>query len=223
MKWIKILVPLNVLNLIALIAVTFQLPKFLMIYLNVVPIFNFVGPNWVVPIVGLLPFIIIACMVYQNKHKQQDDERARKNEKAEAIVMPVITLMITALPWVSVLMAEQKTADMQTRVVAVIGVVLGIVMLVLGNYMGVIKQNKYLGIKCRWTLKSEEVWRRTHRVSAYLTIIGGLLLIAFSAACWAANVLWVFYLGLTLSLVLIALVPYVYSFLLYHRLYQKSK
>src|ERR1700741_4302995 len=34
----------------------------------------------------------------------------------------------------------------------------------LGNYLPVIKQNYFLGIRTPWTLENEEVWQRTHKL-----------------------------------------------------------
>lgn len=216
MKWVKIFVPLNIINLIALIIMTQYLPKTVMIYLNVIPIFNFMGPRWMVPIVGILPFVLIASMaMYQNQMK--NNEQAQKNKKVENIILPVITLIIAVLPWVSVLMANQKSHGINTLVAAIVGVGLGFCMIVIGNYMGIIKQNKYLGIKTRWTLKSEKVWHKTHRMSACLTVIGGCIMIVFSLASHFVNTIWLFYVGMALSITLIALVPYVYSYFIYQK------
>jgi uncharacterized membrane protein len=222
MKWPKVIILINSISLIALILVTFSLPDRLMIYLNVLPIFNFMAPKWAVPVVGLLPFLLVISMVKYQK-QMKNDEKVQKNQKVENIILPAIALLIIALPWVSVLMANQKTDGTRMWVVALAGIALGILMIVLGNYMGIIKQNKYLGMKTRWTMKSEEVWKKTHRVTAYLTVIGGAVQIVFSLVSYFLNAIWVFYAGSLLSLIFICLIPYVYSYLLYRALQNKTK
>ena len=41
---------------------------------------------------------------------------------------------------------------------------LGIVFIVLGNYMPLFRQNFFAGIKTPWALADEEIWNRTHRI-----------------------------------------------------------
>lgn len=54
---------------------------------------------------------------------------------------------------------------------------IGILMIILGNYMGKIKPNWFVGIKTPWTLSSENVWNKTHRMGGYAFILFGLLII----------------------------------------------
>lgn len=50
----------------------------------------------------------------------------------------------------------------------------------LGNYLPVIKMNPFIGIRTPWALKSETVWRKTHRIGGRLMFaLGFILFIAF--------------------------------------------
>lgn len=51
----------------------------------------------------------------------------------------------------------------------------GLLALVLGNYMGKLKRNFIAGIRTPWTLASDEVWMRTHRLAGKLLVAGGLV------------------------------------------------
>jgi uncharacterized membrane protein len=55
---------------------------------------------------------------------------------------------------------------------------IGILMIVLGNYFGKLKSNYFIGIRTSWTLSSENVWNKTHRLGAKLFVVWGLALIA---------------------------------------------
>lgn len=87
---------------------------------------------------------------------------------------------------------------------------LGALFLVFGNYMGKLRRNFFVGIRTPWTLANEEVWNRTHRLGGKLFVAAGLLSLAFGL--WHASIIMV--LGVTL---LAALVPVVYSYLVYRR------
>lgn len=53
-------------------------------------------------------------------------------------------------------------------------VIIGLLFIVMGNYMGKIKRNWFVGIRTPWTMSSEEVWNKTHRIGGYLFIVAGL-------------------------------------------------
>lgn len=44
----------------------------------------------------------------------------------------------------------------------------------LGNVLGKVQRNFWIGIRTPWTLASDVVWVRTHRVGAWLFVAGGL-------------------------------------------------
>jgi uncharacterized membrane protein len=52
---------------------------------------------------------------------------------------------------------------------------LGLLYIVMGNYMGQLKQNWYAGIKTPWTLSNETVWNKTHRLGGKLMVIAGIV------------------------------------------------
>lgn len=62
----------------------------------------------------------------------------------------------------------------------VIPTIIGLLMIVLGNYMSKIKPNWFMGIRTPWTMSSENVWNKTHRVGGYAFILFGLLIILSS-------------------------------------------
>jgi uncharacterized membrane protein len=53
----------------------------------------------------------------------------------------------------------------------------GLLFIILGNYLGKLKTNWFVGIRTPWTLSSEIVWNKTHRFGGKVFIIGGLLMI----------------------------------------------
>jgi uncharacterized membrane protein len=60
----------------------------------------------------------------------------------------------------------------------VVPVVIGILFLFLGTLLPRFRSNFFVGIRTPWTLSSETVWTRTHRVGGYLFGLIGVLLIA---------------------------------------------
>ncbi|MBA3651732.1 MAG: SdpI family protein [Chthoniobacterales bacterium] len=49
--------------------------------------------------------------------------------------------------------------------------------LVLGNYLGNVRPNYFVGIRTPWTLENPETWRATHRLGGRLMFFGALILL----------------------------------------------
>lgn len=91
----------------------------------------------------------------------------------------------------------------------IISILVGIVFILLGNYLSKNRQNYTVGIKLPWTLSSEENWDKTHRMAAKLWVLGGVL---FLVNAFIQNEILFLFVMITL-----AVVPAAYSFILYRR------
>jgi uncharacterized membrane protein len=56
--------------------------------------------------------------------------------------------------------------------------ILAVAFVVLGNSMGKLRHNWFVGIRTPWTLASEEVWTRTHRLAGPVWVAGGIVQLA---------------------------------------------
>lgn len=90
-----------------------------------------------------------------------------------------------------------------------VNLLVGIIFLILGNYLHKVKQNYTIGIRIPWALNSEENWNRTHRLSAWIFILGGIVMIANAFLLSEALLFFVIF--------ALLFIPYGYSFLLYKR------
>lgn len=80
----------------------------------------------------------------------------------------------------------------------------------LGNYLGRVKPNYFTGIRTPWTLASEAVWQKTHRFGGKSMVLAGLGGIVLTLTGY----------GLILVIPLIlagAFAPFLYSYVLYSR------
>lgn len=86
----------------------------------------------------------------------------------------------------------------------------------LGNRLGKVQRNFWMGVRTPWTLASETLWIHTHRLTAWLWTAGGVVLsllgfVGVSVWWWLAGLL------------LMALVPVFYSLWLYKRLEKQGR
>lgn len=92
---------------------------------------------------------------------------------------------------------------------------LGIMFMVLGNYMGKVRPNWFYGIKTPWTLENEEVWVKTHRLGGPLMFGAGLITLCLAFIDHPST----FFIVVAV-IMLAAFIPAIYSYLLYHRITQ---
>jgi len=108
-----------------------------------------------------------------------------------------------------VMLAQWSGVELSMNAVVFGGV--GFLIAAMGNVMGKIKPNHFVGIRVPWTLDDDEVWRRTHRFAGPLWVAGGF-------ALWAAALLPPsFQLAFVLTVIaIIAISPTVYAYIVYH-------
>ncbi len=91
----------------------------------------------------------------------------------------------------------------------VVQLFLGVLFIVIGNFLPKARQNYTLGIKLPWTLANEENWNRTHRLAGFVWVIGGILMVVLTLTGLAKPPV---YIG---TFMVMALIPWVYSFWLH--------
>ncbi len=96
-------------------------------------------------------------------------------------------------------------------------VLLGMLFIILGNYMKTMKPNYFIGIRTPWTLENEQVWKATHKKASILWFIGGLLIVIFSLTL---NQKLSFITFVVITLV-ISFYPVIYSYFKYKALKNK--
>ena len=90
----------------------------------------------------------------------------------------------------------------------VMPLLLGILFLIIGNFLPKCRQSYTVGIKIAWTLNSEANWNATHRFAGWVWTIGGIAMLA-SIFCGV-------WLMISAALVM-AIAPVVYSYLYYKK------
>jgi uncharacterized membrane protein len=92
--------------------------------------------------------------------------------------------------------------------------IIGLMFIMLGNLLPKIPSNFFAGIRTPWTLSSEDVWRKTHRLGGISFVIAGLLMIVSTAIFGNSSTANIIMFVLFMSLVLY---PVLYSFILYKK------
>ncbi len=95
---------------------------------------------------------------------------------AYRLIKFVLVLFMTVLYLIVVLSALGCPLPVDRLVAAAVSLLL----LVFGSLMGQLKHNYFVGIKTPWTLASESVWQKTHRLGGRVWVVAGLAGLIFS-------------------------------------------
>ena len=152
-----------------------------------------------------LPLIMLAIQWLAVIVTCSDPKRNNHSEKILNFVfwiVPVLCILLSALMY-SVAMGKDIHLE------AITAALLGLLFIVIGNYMPKCKQNYTIGIKIPWTLNSEENWNKTHRFAGWLWVIGGIFIIATSLF----SLIWI---SLP-AIFIMTLIPMIYSYILHRK------
>jgi len=87
----------------------------------------------------------------------------------------------------------------------------GALFIIIGNYLSKAPKNFFIGIRTPWTLASDEVWYKTHRLGSWTFILAGILALLGGLLHWP--VAWM--IG---GFVGAGLIPFIYSLVIYKQL-----
>jgi uncharacterized membrane protein len=88
------------------------------------------------------------------------------------------------------------------------------VLVLIGNQLGKSRSMYMIGLRTPWTLASEDVWVRTHRLAGKLMATAGMAAIIAALIPLSPSQMMQ---AMLLVIIIAALVPIVYSYLLWRR------
>ncbi len=154
-----------------------------------------------------LPLLMAALNLFLRFALSTDPKKANMSPVLRRIsywTIPVLSVLIYA-------MILGRAMGYAFNMTTIVSALVGVLFIVIGNYLPKTKQSYTMGIKLPWTLNSEENWNRTHRLAGFLWVIcGAVMLLCSLLHCLPPWLL----LGL---IMLMSIVPTVYSYVLYRR------
>lgn len=161
----------------------------------------FIGP---LVLAGLYLLFILIPLVDPRKEKYEQFAKIYK----------IIRLLIMLAMFSVFLIASLSALGNNIRVEVWVPAIIGFLFLVMGNYFGKIKPNWFMGIRTPWTLSNDEVWNKTHRLGGKLFMLFGIAMMLTPLLPYKESFWWT----LLLPVLIVALVPVVYSYLLFRKL-----
>lgn len=135
-----------------------------------------------------------------------DPKKTNYPEKMKQLLLWIIPSIACILQIMTYLVCFGYDIAIET----IVPVLVGIIFILIGNYLPKVKQNYTLGIRLPWTLNDKTNWLKTNRLTGYIMVIGGFAIIA----SFTINKIFEVFIGV---IVILIVVPTAYSYSLYKK------
>ncbi len=129
------------------------------------------GPRWeaavLMPAIGLGMIGLMAGLPLLGPFRRNFERfRTTYGRICVAIVTALLAFHLIAL---------LKGIGRSIEIGATMSIVVGLLLAVIGNWLGKVRRNLHVGIRTPWTLANDAVWERTHRAGARFMVSVGLV------------------------------------------------
>lgn len=173
------------------------------------------GPKWVgtflYPLMSIGLSVLIRVLVAAGPRLGGRENTAANLQIGKIILTSVILFMLIVQ-----LSTTARALGVDFNMSTVILLALSVLFIFLGNYMGKVRRNFWMGIRTPWSLASSVVWERTHRLGGWLFVAVGLIGIPCSFI--PALRPW----GVVVPIIGVTIFLYVYSYVCYQRATQEQ-
>lgn len=149
-----------------------------------------------------LPLFLLLVHLFVIFVSARDPKNQTMNEKMGKVIYwltPIVSLGVFYLIY-------SKALGSTTNPSIFASALLGLIFVMMGNYMPKLKVNHTVGIRLPWTLQSEDNWHKTHRLAGKLWVVGGLILLLESGLQFAVP----YVMGIVI--LTIVFIPVMYSY-----------
>ncbi len=158
------------------------------------------------PGISILLFLILRFALLIGPNLGYQNQR-RANAQIVNLIMIGILLFMLVIQLLTTAYALGAHVDISL----VVCLLVSVLFMFLGNYLGKLRRNFWAGIRTPWTLASDIVWERTHRLGGWLFVLVGFigLITSFFPPLR--------FIGLIGPLIVVVIVLVVYSYIAYQR------
>lgn len=152
-----------------------------------------------------LPLILVAAEWLCMLGSAMDPKKKGQSEKVLKLALWIIPVLSIVMHTMTYAVAMGK----EVRVEMVMPLLIGVIFVIIGNYLPKCGQSYTIGIKIPWTLESEENWNRTHRMAGKLWVVCGIAAM-LTAFLGGFNI----FIGIVFVMIL---APCIYSYILHRK------
>jgi len=123
----------------------------------------------------MLPFVITVIAIMIPLIPRIDPRGANYEKFSGTFQSIMITVMLLLLVLHAALLAQGAGYPVHIERWVPVGV--GAMLIVLGNLLPRARPNWFVGVRTPWTLSSDRVWEKTHRLAGYVFVIAGAVVL----------------------------------------------
>lgn len=121
-----------------------------------------------------MPIIMLALQIFCCIMSDLSDKNPEANKKAITVYKWIIPILTVALYIITIMYALGNNLDIRKITM----ILLGIIFIILGNYMPKVRGDYYINSKTFWVKnRDEKLVNKAAKISGYMLIIGGMLCI----------------------------------------------
>lgn len=151
--------------------------------------------------------LFIMMLVFPSISPKYQNSKERYEHLLPALSM-VMTTLLGTLHLYSLWISNNPDHDNQYNLSVVI---VGFLMIFLGNLLPKTPKNFFIGIKTPWSLSSDEIWHKTHRLGGKMFILAGFTILSKSILLNHST----YQLVMAILSFIFLFIPIAYSFILY--------
>lgn len=158
------------------------------------------------PAMSIVLFFILRFVTQISPNLGYRNQR-RANTQVVSLIMVGILLFMLVIQLLTTAYGLGAHVDISL----VVFLAISVLFMFLGNYLGKLRRNFWAGIRTPWTLTSDIVWERTHRLGGWLFVLVGFtgLITSFFPPLR--------FIGLFVPLIVVIIILVAYSYIAYQR------
>lgn len=122
-----------------------------------------------------MPFVLLMLALLMHWIPRIDPRRANYSKFATTFDAIFISIMLFLLLMHFALLGAALGYPVKFERWVPVGI--GLLFIVLGNLMPRARPNWFIGVRTPWTLSSDRVWEKTHRLAGYVLVAAGMVVV----------------------------------------------
>lgn len=134
---------------------------------------------FILPVVAIVLGIL---MILIARHLRKQERFGNNNEKITYIIGSCAMLMFTVILCSMIYTSFKVTSSVSNMpgiVHKALFIAIGVLFIVMGNVLPKSKKNSWLGIRTKYSMESEENWRKSQRVGAIVMFVVGVVITVY--------------------------------------------
>ena len=153
----------------------------------------------------IIPTVMAVIHLFTIKTTFSDYNKDKVSKKMMYIlcwIMPIMSIVMSFVMYSAAL-------GFEINVSKIVLILVGFIFIIIGNYLPKNRPNNTVGFRIPWTLYNEENWIKTNRLGGKMFVLSGILFLVSSFWGWFGM--------LFVGIILVVLVPFTYSYILYRK------